>query len=186
MNASGAVAGIVSPVAFAWILDRTGSWTLPFAVSVGLLLFAIVMTYWIRPDRLIEAVTRRRRLGRGRRVSPQRECARSWPRSQWRSDAMTTMFRLDRRRFLAQSALAGAAVLVSRRHAWAAGPSDPAAETASGKIRGAGRADGINAFKADPLRRLDRRGRTGSCRRRSRRDGAGCARPSTFRAGPAP
>ena len=40
MNASGALAGILSPVAFAWILDRTGSWTLPFAVSVGLLLFA--------------------------------------------------------------------------------------------------------------------------------------------------
>src|SRR6266446_9162796 len=56
MNASGAVAGIVSPVAFAWILDRTGSWTLPFAVSVCLLLFAIVMTYWIRPDRPIETV----------------------------------------------------------------------------------------------------------------------------------
>src|SRR5271154_7449381 len=53
MNASGAVAGILSPVAFAWILDRTGSWTTPFAFSVGLLLFAIVMTHWIRPDRPI-------------------------------------------------------------------------------------------------------------------------------------
>ncbi len=58
MNAAGAVAGILSPVAFAWILDRTGSWTTPFAFSVGLLLFAIVMTHWIRPDRPIEAVTR--------------------------------------------------------------------------------------------------------------------------------
>jgi len=58
MNAAGAVAGIMSPVAFAWILQRTGSWTLPFAVSVCLLLFAIIMTYWIRPDRPIEAVTR--------------------------------------------------------------------------------------------------------------------------------
>jgi nitrate/nitrite transporter NarK len=56
MNASGAVAGILSPVAFAWILDRTGSWTLPFAVSVCLLLFAIVVTFWIRPDRTIEVV----------------------------------------------------------------------------------------------------------------------------------
>jgi nitrate/nitrite transporter NarK len=50
-NAAGAVAGIMSPVAFAWILQRTGSWTLPFAVSVCLLLSAIIMTYWIRPDR---------------------------------------------------------------------------------------------------------------------------------------
>ncbi len=55
MNAAGAVAGILSPVAFGWILQRTGSWTTPFAFSVGLLLFAIVMTYWIRPDRPIEA-----------------------------------------------------------------------------------------------------------------------------------
>jgi MFS family permease len=57
MNAAGAVAGILSPVAFGWILERTGSWTTPFAFSVGLLLFAIVMTRWIRPDRPIETVT---------------------------------------------------------------------------------------------------------------------------------
>jgi MFS family permease len=55
MNAAGAVAGILSPVAFGWILDRTGSWTTPFAFSIGLLLFAIVMTNWIRPDRPIAA-----------------------------------------------------------------------------------------------------------------------------------
>jgi para-nitrobenzyl esterase len=62
---------------------------------------------------------------------------------------MTTIFRLDRRRFLAQSVLAGAAVLVARRHAWTAAPSDPVVDTASGKIRGAA-ADGINAFKGIP------------------------------------
>jgi nitrate/nitrite transporter NarK len=55
MNAAGAVAGILSPVAFGLMLDRTGSWTTPFAVSVGLLLFAIVMTHRIRPDRPIDA-----------------------------------------------------------------------------------------------------------------------------------
>jgi len=58
MNAAGAVAGILSPVAFGWILDRTGSWTTPFVFSVGLRLFAIIMTYWIRPDRPIEAIPR--------------------------------------------------------------------------------------------------------------------------------
>jgi MFS family permease len=56
MNSAGAVAGIVSPVVFGWILDRTGSWTTPFAFSVGLLLFAIIMTYRIHPDRPIEDV----------------------------------------------------------------------------------------------------------------------------------
>ncbi len=62
---------------------------------------------------------------------------------------MTTMLRLDRRRFLVRSALAGAALLVSRRYAGAAGPSDPVVDTACGKIRGAG-VDGINAFKGIP------------------------------------
>jgi MFS family permease len=38
MNAAGAVAGILSPVVFGFILDRTGRWTLPFAVSLALLL----------------------------------------------------------------------------------------------------------------------------------------------------
>jgi MFS family permease len=55
MNAAGAVAGIFSPVAFGWILERTGSWTMPFGFSIALLLFAIVMTYWIQPDRPIAA-----------------------------------------------------------------------------------------------------------------------------------
>src|SRR5271169_3234051 len=48
MNAAGAVAGMLSPAAFGVILQLTGSWTLPFA---------IVVTFWIRPDRPIEAVT---------------------------------------------------------------------------------------------------------------------------------
>jgi MFS family permease len=56
MNAAGAVAGIMSPVMFGWILDRTGSWTTPFTVSLGLLLFGAVMTYWFRPDRPLDAV----------------------------------------------------------------------------------------------------------------------------------
>jgi MFS family permease len=55
MNAAGAVAGIFSPVAFGWILERTGSWTMPFGFSIGLLLFAIVMTWWIQPDRPMAA-----------------------------------------------------------------------------------------------------------------------------------
>lgn len=56
MNAAGAVAGILSPLMFGLILDRTGSWTAPFAVSLGLLLSGAVMTYWFRPDRPV-AVT---------------------------------------------------------------------------------------------------------------------------------
>jgi MFS family permease len=54
MNAAGAVAGIISPVAFGWILERTGSWTTPFTVSLGLLLFGAVVTFWFRPDRPLD------------------------------------------------------------------------------------------------------------------------------------
>jgi MFS family permease len=58
MNAAGAVAGIMSPVAFGWILDRTGSWTTPFIVSLGLLLVGAVTTYWFRPDQPLDTATR--------------------------------------------------------------------------------------------------------------------------------
>jgi MFS family permease len=54
MNAAGAVAGILSPVAFGWILERTGSWTTPFTVSLALLLFGAVTTFWFRPDRALD------------------------------------------------------------------------------------------------------------------------------------
>jgi MFS family permease len=50
MNAAGAVAGILSPVAFGWILDLTGSWTMPFIASMGLMLLGSVTAFWIRPD----------------------------------------------------------------------------------------------------------------------------------------
>lgn len=50
MNAAGAVAGILSPVVFGLILDRTGSWTLPFAVSMALMLLGSVTAFWIHPD----------------------------------------------------------------------------------------------------------------------------------------
>jgi len=55
MNAAGAVAGILSPVVFGLILDRTGSWTLPFAVSLALLLLGAVTAFWIRPDEQLAA-----------------------------------------------------------------------------------------------------------------------------------
>jgi para-nitrobenzyl esterase len=60
------------------------------------------------------------------------------------------MLRLDRRRFLMQSAFAGAALIApAGRLAWATGPSPPVVDTSSGKIRGAA-VDGILAFKGIP------------------------------------
>jgi MFS family permease len=57
MNAAGAVAGILSPLMFGWILDLTGNWTAPFVVSLALLLFGACMTYWFRPDRPLGTVS---------------------------------------------------------------------------------------------------------------------------------
>ncbi|SAK49391.1 major facilitator transporter [Caballeronia temeraria] len=50
VNAGSAIAGIFSPIVFGFIVDRTGSWTLPFAGSLGLLAVGIVMTFFMRPD----------------------------------------------------------------------------------------------------------------------------------------
>ncbi len=51
MNAGSAVAGILSPILFGFLVDRTGSWTLPFAGSVAMLLIGIVAALRIRPER---------------------------------------------------------------------------------------------------------------------------------------
>jgi MFS family permease len=62
MNAAGAVAGILSPVAFGWILDLTGSWTMPFIASMGLMLLGSVTAFWIRPDEELGTDTPRTKL----------------------------------------------------------------------------------------------------------------------------
>jgi sugar phosphate permease len=54
MNSAGAVAGILSPVVFGFILDRTGSWTMPFGVSMLLLFTGAITAFWIRPDHQLD------------------------------------------------------------------------------------------------------------------------------------
>lgn len=50
MNIGFGVAGITSPLLFGFIIDKTGNWHLPFAMSVGLLLLGIVLSFRMRPD----------------------------------------------------------------------------------------------------------------------------------------
>ncbi|KVM64450.1 MFS transporter [Burkholderia ubonensis] len=50
VNAGSAIAGIFTPIVFGFVVDRTGSWTLPFAGSIALLGLGIVMTFFMRPD----------------------------------------------------------------------------------------------------------------------------------------
>lgn len=55
MNAGSAIAGVISPIVFGFIIDRTGNWTLPFAGSACLLLVGAAATMWIKPQRKLEA-----------------------------------------------------------------------------------------------------------------------------------
>jgi MFS family permease len=51
MNTGSAVAAIVSPLAFGYIVQVTGGWSVPFYGSVGLLLVGTVLAFTMRPDR---------------------------------------------------------------------------------------------------------------------------------------
>jgi MFS family permease len=50
MNFGFGVAGIISPIFFGRMIDVTGTWTVPFAVSIGLLLLGAILTFTLRPD----------------------------------------------------------------------------------------------------------------------------------------
>ncbi len=45
------------PFVFGYLIDRTGSWTLPFAGSIGLLLLGAGLAFLMRPDRPFEPAT---------------------------------------------------------------------------------------------------------------------------------
>lgn len=51
MNTGSAIAAIVSPLAFGYIVDVTGDWHLPFYGSIGLLLVGAVLAFTMHPDR---------------------------------------------------------------------------------------------------------------------------------------
>jgi MFS family permease len=51
MNFGSAFAGIVSPVFFGYMIDLTGSWTIPFIASILLLLVGAALAFCLRNDR---------------------------------------------------------------------------------------------------------------------------------------
>ncbi len=51
MNTGSALAAILSPIAFGYIIDRTGNWQLPFAGSLGFLLLGAVLAPTMHPEK---------------------------------------------------------------------------------------------------------------------------------------
>jgi MFS family permease len=51
MNFGFGIAGLISPSSFGYLVDRTGSWVVPFIASIFLLLLGAVLTLRLRPDR---------------------------------------------------------------------------------------------------------------------------------------
>jgi MFS family permease len=55
MNTGSALGAILSPLAFGYIIDRTGNWSLPFWGTMGLLVVGVAAAFWMRPDRTFAA-----------------------------------------------------------------------------------------------------------------------------------
>ncbi len=53
MNTGFGVAGVLSPAVFGWLLDRTGSWQVPFVTSVVLLFAGVLLSLRIDPTRTL-------------------------------------------------------------------------------------------------------------------------------------
>jgi sugar phosphate permease len=54
MNTGSALAAILSPIAFGYIIDRTGNWQLPFAGSLGFLVLGAMLAPFMHPERAFE------------------------------------------------------------------------------------------------------------------------------------
>jgi MFS family permease len=50
MNTGSALAAIVSPLVFGYVIDRTNNWELPFLGSIGLLLLGSIVAFWMKPE----------------------------------------------------------------------------------------------------------------------------------------
>ena len=55
MNFGFGMAGIISPFVFGYLIDVTGSWTVPFLGSIGLLLIGSILALRLRPDQQVLA-----------------------------------------------------------------------------------------------------------------------------------
>lgn len=45
------IAGVLSRLTFGFFIDRTGNWTLPFLLSIAMLVDGILVSFWMHPER---------------------------------------------------------------------------------------------------------------------------------------
>lgn len=57
MNGTAATATIISPLLAGYLIDRTGDWSLPFLVSIGVLACGVLLTFTMKPQNAFEAKT---------------------------------------------------------------------------------------------------------------------------------
>lgn len=63
VSTAAGLAAVISPFTFGYIIDATGSYTLPFLTSIAVMLIGIVVSFWMRPDRTVGAAMARRTAG---------------------------------------------------------------------------------------------------------------------------
>ncbi len=51
MNVGFGIAGVLSPLAFGYVIDRTGNWTLPFLLSIAMLVIGILFSFLMHPEK---------------------------------------------------------------------------------------------------------------------------------------
>ncbi len=55
VSTAAGLGSVISPILFGYIVDKTGSYTLPFLVSMCVLGMGIVVSFWMRPDKPVRA-----------------------------------------------------------------------------------------------------------------------------------
>jgi cyanate permease len=65
MNTGTALAAILSPLVFGFVIDKTGNWELPFLGSIGLLFLGSILAFWMKPNEILAGA------GLGDELSPQ-------------------------------------------------------------------------------------------------------------------
>ena len=56
MNTGSALAAILSPVIFGYIIQVTGNWSLPFLGSMGLFFLGSIVAFWMKPEEVFTVV----------------------------------------------------------------------------------------------------------------------------------